>query len=210
MRNDDPARVIERNAEEKRYRFLDAEEMGRLLAALPVMHNQQTADIIRLLLLTGVRRSEVFQTRWDQHNRPMSAWVFPAAPQRRRPDRRRADLPISDIKTAWQHLCRMAQLTNLHLHDLRHAFAAYLAFSGSNLPLTGQLLGHTQAAATQRYSHLLLDPQTASHRARRGLAHQHRDRPERGRDAATEAADDAGLSAWRAPGPGRWSPTSNR
>lgn len=205
LRVDNPAGRIERNLEEKRYRFLDAAEMGRLLAALPAMHNQQSADIIRLLLLTGARRGEVLGMRWDQldlanstwtkpaaatkqkrlhhvplsgvaqqiligiktaaeakatkFNRPISAWVFPAAPQRRLPDRRRADLPITDIKTAWHGLCRRAGLDNLHLHDLRHAFATYLASSGANLPLIGQLLGHTQAATTQRYSHLLLDPQ---------------------------------------------------
>jgi hypothetical protein len=37
-----------------------------------------------------------------------------------------------------------------------------LASSGSNLPLIGQLLGHTQAATTQRYAHLLDDPQRAA------------------------------------------------
>lgn len=204
IRAENPVTGTERNTEEKRYRYLEAEEMGRLLAALPTMRNQQAADVVRLLLLTGARRSEVFNMRWDQLDlvagrwtkppaatkqkqmhrvplsdvtrqilidiktaaeakaerigRSMSQWVFPAAPQRRR-DRRREDLPISDIKTSWQTLLRAAEIEDLHLHDLRHAYASYLVSSGSNLPLVGQLLGHTQPSTTQRYAHVLEDPQ---------------------------------------------------
>ena len=44
------------------------------------------------------------------------------------------------------------------MHDLRHTFASLLASSGHSLPLIGALLGHTQAATTQRYSHLYDDP----------------------------------------------------
>src|SRR5262249_39557175 len=42
-------------------------------------------------------------------------------------------------------------LTNLRLHDLRHAFASVAASSGMGLPIIGKLLGHTQAATTARY-----------------------------------------------------------
>ena len=55
-----------------------------------------------------------------------------------------------------------AGLTDLRFHDLRHAFASFLASSGQNLPLIGQLLGHSQTATTQRYAHLLMDPQRAA------------------------------------------------
>jgi integrase len=85
-----------------------------------------------------------------RYSRPISRWVFPAQGRR--------DQPIGDIKTSWRTLCRKAGITDLHLHDLRHAYATYLASSGSNLPVIGQLLGHTQAATTQRYAHLLDDP----------------------------------------------------
>jgi integrase len=46
------------------------------------------------------------------------------------------------------------------VHDLRHSYASLLAsYASTNLPLIGQLLGHTQASTTQRYTHLLVDPQ---------------------------------------------------
>ena len=44
-------------------------------------------------------------------------------------------------------------------HDLRHSFASFLVSSGHNLPLIGQMLGHANPATTNRYAHLLLDPQ---------------------------------------------------
>lgn len=42
---------------------------------------------------------------------------------------------------------------------MRHTYASVLASAGFSLPVIGALLGHTQAATTHRYSHLLDDPQ---------------------------------------------------
>ena len=46
----------------------------------------------------------------------------------------------------------------MRLHDLRHSFASVGAGAGLSLPIIGKLLGHTQAATTQRYAHLAADP----------------------------------------------------
>ena len=48
------------------------------------------------------------------------------------------------------------------IHDLRHSFASMLAGGGSSLLVIGKLLGHTQAATTQRYAHLADDPLRAA------------------------------------------------
>jgi len=45
---------------------------------------------------------------------------------------------------------------------LRHSFASILVSSGASLPLIGALLGHSNPAATARYSHLFLDPLRAA------------------------------------------------
>jgi integrase len=62
------------------------------------------------------------------------------------------------IQKAWQRLRRMAQIPDLRIHDLRHSFASVGAGAGLGLPVIGALLGHSQAATTQRYAHLAADP----------------------------------------------------
>lgn len=64
-----------------------------------------------------------------------------------------------DLKRTWQSVCKDAGLIDLRFHDLRHSFASFLASSGHNLPLIGQMLGHSNASTTARYAHLLMDPQ---------------------------------------------------
>jgi integrase len=66
MRDDNPAKGIERNSEERRNRHLDGDELRRLTEALAAYPIQSTANAIRLLLLTGARRGEVLAARWDQ------------------------------------------------------------------------------------------------------------------------------------------------
>jgi len=49
-------------------------------------------------------------------------------------------------------------VSDLHLHDLRHGFASVGVSRGMSLPLVGALLGHADQASTARYSHLQSDP----------------------------------------------------
>jgi len=51
---------------------------------------------------------------------------------------------------------------SVRIHDLRHSYASILASAGLSLPIIGRLLGHTQAATTQRYAHLMDDPLRAA------------------------------------------------
>jgi len=53
-------------------------------------------------------------------------------------------------------------LSDLRIHDLRHCFASIGAEAGLSLPIIGKLLGHTQAATTQRYAHLAASPLRAA------------------------------------------------
>ncbi len=96
--------------------------------------------------------------------------------------------PLQEPKRAWLSICRQAGLaeqvpkldskgkplldkegnpvmtwqSTVRLHDLRHTYASILASAGLSLPIIGRLLGHTQAATTQRYAHLMDDPLRAA------------------------------------------------
>jgi integrase len=76
--------------------------------------------------------------------------------------------PRADLKRPWQ---AVARLNGVRIHDLRHMHASFGAGAGLGLPIIGKLLGHTQAATTQRYAHLDVDPlRRASERIGRDIA----------------------------------------
>jgi integrase len=137
---------------------------------------------IRLLLFTGARRSEILTLRWDYIDAaqglarlpdsktgaktlylpPEALSVLDALP-------RMADNPyvlpgdragthFVSVNKPWQRIRRAAILPGVRLHDLRHAFASVGVAGGDSLVIVGKLLGHRQAATTQRYAHLAPDP----------------------------------------------------
>lgn len=191
---------VPRYPEEKRERFLNNTELSTLVnafAAYPVFttkageekvdaRKEQSTNILRLLLLTGARRSEVMSAKWEQFDLEAGVWTKPSAHTKQKKTHR---IPLSapavqlltdirkggngssyvfpgttpnthqtEIKGAWAAICKLAKINNLRIHDLRHSYASQLASSGLSLPIIGALLGHTQPQTTARYAHLLDDP----------------------------------------------------
>ncbi len=68
------------------------------------------------------------------------------------------DKPRADLHKPWRTISDHAGLEGVRLHDLRHTYASFGAGSGLGLPIIGKLLGHREAATTQRYAHLDSDP----------------------------------------------------
>jgi integrase len=190
MRPDNPCKGIERNQEHKRRRYLSADELTRLIKALDDYRDQQSADIIRLLLLTGARRGEALQARWQDFDLSSGTWRKPAATTKQQSEHQ---VPLSDaaqklltglrqrtakgeewvfpvadgshrrdVKDAWATICRAANIDGARVHDLRHTYASVLASAGLSLPIIGQLLGHTTPTTTARYAHLFDDPLRAA------------------------------------------------
>lgn len=185
LREDNPARGIEKNTENKRDRYLSIEELERLSNALSQHGSKNAANAIRLLLLTGARRGEVLQARWSEFDLKVGAWTKPSSHTKQRklhrvpiskaaiallknmkstvdsdflfPGKDR-NHPLTDLKKSWSRVRAAAGLNDLRIHDLRHTYASLLASSGASLPTIGALLGHTQPQTTARYAHLLDDP----------------------------------------------------
>ena len=141
----------------------------------------RVCDIVWLLLLTGMRVGEVLNLRWPEVDAQRGLLLLPDSKTGRKPvilSQAALDLlkrqtkeagtdlvfPSStgearhDIKKAWASIIRHAGLEGLRVHDLRHTHASVAAGAGYSLPVIGRLLGHTQAATTQRYAHLAHDP----------------------------------------------------
>ncbi len=131
LRADNPCKGVERNQEEKRHRYLSGDELARLTQALAEAEDQQAANIVRLLLLTGARRGEVQSATWDQFDLKAGVWTKPGATTKQKTLHR---VPLSaparqllveirgtansdyvfpgrtgghrvEIKTAWRDLC---------------------------------------------------------------------------------------------------------
>jgi integrase len=92
MRSDNPAQGVERNNEERRYRYLSGDELRRLTDALATHSSQSAANAIRLLLLTGARRGEVFSATWDQFDLEAGTWTKPSSHTKQKREHR---VPLS-------------------------------------------------------------------------------------------------------------------
>ena len=64
---------------------------------------------------------------------------------------------MKSIATSWRSLMVAAKLKNFRLHDCRHHFASKLVQAGVDLYTVKELLGHSEIAMTERYSHLAPD-----------------------------------------------------
>ncbi len=84
MRENNPARGVERNTEHHRRRYLIGDELARLVKALAAHPDRQAADIVRLLLLTGARRGEVLSMRWADVNLSDGVWSKPPSSTKQR------------------------------------------------------------------------------------------------------------------------------
>ena len=76
-----------------------------------------------------------------------SAWVFPA---------RRGNGPASPmwLRYFWHRIRAEADLSDVRLHDLRHAHATFALRQGESVLAIGRLLGHANPHTTLKYIHL--------------------------------------------------------
>lgn len=132
-----PASGVQKNREEKRERFLSPEELARLSTALAEHGEPVSANAIRLLMLTGARKSEVLTATWAMFDLDKGVWVKPSAHTKQRREHRvplsavalallremrkttdgpfvfpgkAGDQPLTDVKHSWESVCVRAGL----------------------------------------------------------------------------------------------------
>jgi site-specific recombinase XerD len=62
--------------------------------------------------------------------------------------------PIKCFNRAWWAALKKAGIKNFHFHDLRHTFCSNLIMAGGDLKDAKEMIGHSDIAMTDRYSHL--------------------------------------------------------
>ncbi len=173
-----PCRGIRRYRRKGRARFLSDEEIRHLSARLSAHAgtSPRQVAVVRLLLLTGCRKSEILTLRWadyrdghlflrDSKTGPRTVWlsqpardvldgldrngqwVFPAA-------RGRGPRNKGWLERVWDEVRAEAGLGGVRLHDLRHTHASIALRRGETVLTIAKLLGHRSPETTLKYTHL--------------------------------------------------------
>ena len=166
----------------KRDRFLSQEETQRLFEAVQRSCNPMLQFIIPMLILTGARKREVMDCRWEDLDIERRQWRIPTT-KAGRPRyvplssgvitllanlphdqsvpwvfaNPKTQKPYQSIFATWNTARKQAGLSDVRIHDLRHSFASFLVNAGRSLYEVQRILGHTQIKTTQRYAHLSQD-----------------------------------------------------
>ena len=166
----------------KKERFLSREEAERLYEAVCRSENPMLRYIVPMLILTGARKREVLDAKWEDFDLTARQWRIPitkAGKPRYVPLSTGAlqllasiprqegcpwafanpetGKPFVSFYYSWDTARRQAGLDDVRIHDLRHSFASFLVNAGRSLYEVQKILGHTQVKTTQRYAHLSQD-----------------------------------------------------
>ena len=164
-----------------RERYLTAQETQQLITYVnAAKQNTMLKYIIPMLLLTGARKREVLDARWEDIDFTRQSWriAFTKSGRERHVPLSAAAIallqqipkqndyifanpktkkPFTTFYFSWNTARKAAGLDGLRVHDLRHSFASFLVNAGCSLYEVQKLLGHANIAMTQRYSHLSQD-----------------------------------------------------
>ncbi len=188
-----PVHGVKRFPDRKGQRYLSQQELVKLGRALSDGEsnglNPQSLAILKLLIFTGARKSEIERLQWDavdiqggylrledsktgQKTILLNAGALETLSNIPRLDgsafvfrAHRGNGYYQGTPKVWRFVRNMAGLDDVRLHDLRHSFASIAVSGGASLPIIGALLGHTDSATTQRYAHLHDDPLKAASEA---------------------------------------------
>ena len=177
-----PARGVSKLADNNhKERFLTPEETEKLLIELKKCLSSVVPDLIEFLILTGARKSEASNAKWEDVDFDNLLWTIPISKSgkpRHVPlskaaamvlERRKGNSstyifpnpktgsPISSFHNTWDRIRKNAGIPDVRIHDLRHNFASLLINHGRSLYEVQKLLGHADISTTQRYAHLSQD-----------------------------------------------------
>ncbi len=190
LRSNNPVRGVKRFADRRNERFLSPKELAQLGEALTYAEkngeNKVAINAIRLLILTGCRKSEILTLQWahvnfetgylelpisktGQKRVPLGAPALELLASLERIEGNPYVLPgekekqhLVGLPRVWNRLRKIAELNDVRLHDLRHSFASVGAGAGMGLAVVGKLLGHRDPKTTARYAHIADDPAKAA------------------------------------------------
>lgn len=175
-----PCQGIKKHKENnQRDRYLSQDEIQRLFQAMAQESNRVTVAALTFLLLTGMRKEEALQAKWEALDLERGTLFLPqtksgksrhvvlnpdalalvkAQPKRDgNPYLFPGKVPgqaLNNPHKCFRRILNAAGIENLRIHDLRHSFASLAVNAGATLYQVQHLLGHASSQTTQRYAHL--------------------------------------------------------
>jgi integrase len=184
---ENPAVGIEQFPEQKRRRYITTAEMPKLAAAIDAEGNDFARHAVWLLLLTGVRRTELLNAKWSdidwdlrtlyigktKNGEPVLAPLSHAAIEHLKMIPhiegnpyiicgKLTGLPLKGLQPAWARIRTAAALQNVRLHDLRRTVGSWLVREGSSLHLVGAVLNHKDSKTTAGYAYFQIEDRQAA------------------------------------------------
>ena len=168
-----PCAKVPAYPERERQRILTTEEIKTLLASLD---RRPISNLIRLLLLSGLRVAEWSTSRWEWIDFDRGTLTLPDTKTGgrvvhlgdhvlevlRNIDRKDGDEWIIPTATGtamrwpfehWEPIREKLGLEEVRLHDLRHTVGSLAHMAGLTQKEVAEMLGHRQLRTTERYIH---------------------------------------------------------
>jgi integrase len=166
----------------KHQRFLNNDEIRSLFRAADADVNVYAAAYIKMLLLTGVRRSEGLGMKWEhlQLSGPKQLWYVPHTKTGKSryvilnpmaidileglpkvygnpyvfPGKVSGQPIVNPIKAFKRIINRAGIESSFRLHDIRHTVASLIVNNGGSLYDVQAALNHANSSMSERYAHL--------------------------------------------------------
>lgn len=163
-------------------RFLTPEEEQRLMDAARLQSWVLLPLLVRLAIVTGLRRGALLALRWrdvvldnesphvavqrtkngDSHVSPITPDLVEEFQRMRRIKSDDDELIFSgkfrnqphDFRHGFSEACKLARLADVSFHTLRHTSCSRLAQAGVDILAIAEHAGHRSLSMTRRYSHL--------------------------------------------------------
>jgi len=184
---DNPCTRLKEYKSQSRDRFLEGDELPKFFEALGEEPNMIARDYILASLLTGARRTNVLEMRWDQINLERREWLIPETKNgesQRLPlisamltllENRKVEANgsewvfpghgstghLTNPDKTWKRVLSRAGIDDVRgtwLHDLRRSMGSWQANTGASLSVIGKSLNHKNINTTAIYARLAIDP----------------------------------------------------
>jgi len=174
-----PVHGVTRNRETPRKEYVPLEKLPALAEGIDAEQNPYVRAAFWLLLLTGMRRSELLNCQWEQvdiENRRLFLPETKSGEPRYVPLNAAAveiieklpamlgntyllpglvrERPLCNIDKAWRRIKERAELPRLRIHDLRRTAGSYMVQAGHSIYSVKDILGHKSTRTTEIYAQL--------------------------------------------------------